>query len=162
MFYSFIVLCVIKYTKQFLQSLGAPRILTSHGSRKRPWYQDIEGRRRSGQQKMRWLDGIIDSMDMSLGKFWDRVKDRDAWNAAVHRVSKSWTWLSEWTTTTTNNRKQGWKGFKVNSRKIINAQKVYAHFGSLKGSRTINIIIFSKNFMIIKISNHWTISVREW
>ena len=51
----------------------------------------IEGRRRSGQQKMRWLDGIIDSMDMSLSKFWERVKDRDAWNAEVHRVSKSWT-----------------------------------------------------------------------
>ena len=52
---------------------------------------NIEGRRRRGHQRIKWLDGITDEMDMNLGKLWEMVRDRKAWRAAIHGVAKSWT-----------------------------------------------------------------------
>ena len=83
----------------------------------------IEGRRRRGRQRMRWLDDITNSMDMGLGRLRELVMDREAWHAAIHGVAKRWTQLSDWTELNTQT---------MSAHYIVLMWRYFPHFPSLK------------------------------
>ena len=107
---------------------------------KDPMLGKIQGRRRKGQQRMRWLDGITDSMEMSLSKLQELVMDRETWCAAVHGVTKSWTWLSDWT--------EKLKTF------LTNEEIIYPHNNVSKNEYIFNIhIVIEWNILVTEIYN---------
>ena len=92
----------------------------------------IDGGRRRGRHRMRWLDGIINSMDMSLSKLQEIEKDRETWHAEFHGVTKNQTWLSDWTTTVHRHSWSLWKYTVVEGDTIICLYGVYIWFAKIK------------------------------